>query len=61
MRGYGNIKLNGKKFKLLRCGCCEVFNCIHEKNVEIMKREIRQFEYKRDLEAANSNDKLNVA
>jgi hypothetical protein len=43
VQGYGNIKLRGKKFKLLRCGCCEAFNCKHEKAVGLMQHEIQEY------------------
>ena len=38
-RKAGNFNLRGKKYKLLRCGCCEVQNF---KNRELKREHIKE-------------------
>lgn len=39
--GAGNINLKGKKYKLLRCGCCEVIDFREDYKKYIAKKEIQ--------------------
>jgi len=36
-----NAKLKGKKFKLLSCGCCVLFNLKWEERMKEAKKEIK--------------------
>lgn len=42
-RSYGNFKLNGKKYRILSCGCCVVENVRHDTLVKDMNKQIREF------------------
>lgn len=42
-RNAGQFNLRGKKDKLLRCGCCIIFNKKHEIKDTQVKQELRKY------------------
>lgn len=41
--GIGSINLKGKLSKLLRCGCCEAFNCKQDELKKEHAKEINAY------------------
>ena len=39
----GNIKMNGKKHKLLSCGCCDCVDFRDKYNMQLMKKDIESY------------------
>lgn len=39
----GNVKMNGKKHKLLSCGCCECQDFRDKYNMELMRKDIESY------------------
>ena len=40
----GNIKLNGKKSRVLSCKCCDVFNFKEDYSNSLAEKEIKEYE-----------------
>lgn len=60
MQGWGNVKLRGKKYKLLSCRCCEVFNHKHEKAIDEMNADIRTSHLLYDLDQLDREEVIGV-
>lgn len=39
----GNVKMRGKKHKLLSCGCCMCQDFRHKYNMELMRKDIEGY------------------
>jgi hypothetical protein len=41
--GAGNVNLKGKKYKLMRCGCCAAYDFRDEYKKNLDKKMIREY------------------